>query len=144
GLKKAMDSLSFPLLKKYLYLDYLFMGLEGLEKENHFDKILNKMIDKTNLNQKLPDEKIVSEVKVSSQLSIFLLNTKVVKQPAVGINIIKGLTLTEDRLEIVIAFKSETMLNDLLVEVFSLATHKELFERLTQVKTLLELEEVLI
>ncbi|MEH7294471.1 PRD domain-containing protein [Priestia megaterium] len=144
GLKKAMDSLSFPLLKKYLYPDYLFMGLEGLEKENHLEKILNKMIVKTNLNKKLPDEKIVSEVKVSSQLSIFLLNTKVVKQPAVGINIIKGLTLTEDRLEIVIAFKSETMLNDLLVEVFSLATHKELFERLTQVKTLLELEEVLI
>ncbi|MED3815370.1 hypothetical protein P4573_24315, partial [Priestia megaterium] len=100
--------------------------------------------DKTNLNKKLPNEKIVSEVKVSSQLSVFLLNTKVVKQPAVGINITKDLTLGEDRLEIVIAFKSETMLNDLLVEVFSLATHKELFERLTQVKTLLELEEVLI
>ena len=144
GLKKEMNSFSFPLLKKYLCPNYLFIGLEEVERKNHFDKILNKMIDKTNLNKKLPNGKIVSEIKINSQLSVFLLNTNVVKQSAVGINITKSLALAEDRLEIVIALKSEIMLTDLLVELFSLITHKELFERLTQVKTLHELEEVLI
>ncbi|WP_148358992.1 BglG family transcription antiterminator [Peribacillus simplex] len=144
GITKETRILSFPLLKKHLHPSYILIQPKRLENEHSFKEILAKMIDGTTFYKGFLDKKIVTETKINNQFSVFLIDQKVVNETAVGINIIKGVTTTDSKLEIVIAFKDRNQLNELLTEIFSLSIHKVVFERFIQASTLSELEKVLI
>ncbi|KRF65475.1 hypothetical protein ASG99_18470 [Bacillus sp. Soil768D1] len=144
GITKETRTLSFPLLKKHLHPSYILIQPKRLENEHSFEEMLAKMIDGTTSYKGFIEKKIVSETKVNNQFSVFLIDQKVVNETAVGINIIKGVTPTDSKLEIVIAFKDRLSLNELLTEVFSLSIHKVVFERIIQAGTLSELEQILI